>query len=190
MTEKAKKKRNEIIISVFNHTPAIDYEHITIKELCDISGISVGAFYHYFGDKAGFFSQVFAVVDDYILEKVSNNVTGTGFEQDLLNYASGFAQCAKEMGPRMFKSVYTSCPSFSDEEEKNRPLFLVPYHILQEAQEKGHLLEEQDIEESTKELLVILRGYVYDWSHREGKYDIVEQVKKITRIFIRGIRNE
>lgn len=188
MTEKARKKRNEIIISVFAHTPPIDYEHTTIKELCDISGISVGAFYHYFGDKAGFFTQVFAIVDDYILEKVSVNITGREYKQDLINYCTGFAQCADEMGAKMFKSVYASCPYFSDEDEKKRPLFVVPYNIISAAQDNHEILEEYETEELTKELLVILRGYVYDWSHRDGNYDIVKRVQKAVQTFIRGIQ--
>lgn len=188
MTEKAKKKRNEIVISVFAHTPPIDYEHTTIKELCEISGISVGAFYHYFGDKAGFFSQVFAIVDDYILEKGSTGITGENYRQDLLNYCTGFAQCADEMGAKMFKSVYASCPFFSDEDERNRPLFTVPYNIINTAQNNNEIIKDYEAAELTKELLVILRGYVYDWSHRNGNYNIVEKVRRASMTFIRGIQ--
>lgn len=70
MTEKARKRRNEIVIAVFNHVPSIDFEQITIKDLCEAAGISVGTFYHYFGDKSGFFSQVYTLVDDYLTEEL------------------------------------------------------------------------------------------------------------------------
>lgn len=188
MTEKAKKKRKDIVISVFNHTPSIDYEHATIKELCEISGISIGAFYHYFGDKAGFFSQVFAIVDDYILQKVSNEIIGNDHRQDLMKFCIGFSRCAEEMGAKMFKSVYASCPYFSDEDERKRPLFTIPYHIIDTAQKKNEIRNDQSADELSKQLLVILRGYVYDWSHRDGNYNLMEQVKKVADTFIRGIQ--
>lgn len=41
MTEKARKRRNEIVIAVFNHVPPIDFEQIAIKEPCEAAAIFI-----------------------------------------------------------------------------------------------------------------------------------------------------
>lgn len=180
-TEKARKRRNEIVIAVFNHVPSIDFEQITIKDLCEAAGISVGTFYHYFGDKSGFFSQVYTLVDDYLTEELLPQLTGRDPLADLALFCSGFAGCAAEFGATMFKSVCASCPYFSDEEDRLRPVYTIPYGPLEKARQTGCIVN-ASAEELTKALLVLLRGYVYDWSHRSGGYDLVDAVQRAAAI--------
>ena len=51
-------------------------------------------------------------------EKLLPRLTGEDILADLALFCSGFAGCAAEFGATLFKSVYASCPYFSDEEDQ------------------------------------------------------------------------
>lgn len=186
MTEKAKKRRKEIVLAVFNHVPSVIFEQCTIKDLCEIAGISIGTFYHYFEDKSSFFSQLYVLVDDYLTEKLPPLLTGEDILKDLALFCTCFAKCATELGTTTLKSVYTAWPSLSDEIDRARPLYTIPYELLDKARKMDFIID-VPVDELTASLLVLLRGYSYDWSRRSSEYDLIDTVQRAVAIFIRGI---
>lgn len=187
MTKKAHVKRKKLILTVFQNLPETDFSQITVKMICDAAGIAVGTFYHYFKDKADFFSYIYFFLDDYIEETILPTLTDEDELVNLKRFYIGVAGYMNSFGVRQAKATYTSVPSFSSEDTKNRPFFKVLHEILERAREKKQLAETIDIDDLTKTSVVILRGFCYDWSRHEGNYDLVKSVEKCVSILIRGL---
>ncbi len=188
MTKKAKQKRNEIIFTVFNKIPTTNFDLITIKAMCEAANISVGTFYHYFKDKSEFFSQIYSLIDDYLTEELLPLLTDENEINNLIHFCVGFATYADRLGANILRSVYSSYPSFSNENEETRPFYTVPHEILRRAQEKHEISQTFDTKELTKSLIIILRGYVYDWTRHEGSYDLIEYIKKFSELFLTALK--
>lgn len=187
MTKKAHLKRKEIITLTFQNMPEADFEQVTVKMICEAAGIAVGTFYHYFKDKADFFSYVYFFMDDYIEEMIVPMLTDENELVNLKRFYMGVAEYMADSDPRVTKILYTSFPSFSTEIERKRPFFCMVYRILERAREKRQIAEEVDINEMTRTSVVILRGFCYDWSRHEGNYDLADAVENCVSILIRGL---
>lgn len=187
MTKKAHLKRKEIIELTFRNMPEADFEKITVKMICEAAGIAVGTFYHYFKDKADFFSYIYFFLDDYIEETVLPTLVDENELVNLKRFYIGVAEYMAGYDIRVTKILYTSFPTFSSEVEKKRPFFQILHRLLERAKDKKQIAETADINDLTKISVVVLRGFCYDWSRHEGNYDLVEYVEKYVDLLIKGL---
>lgn len=188
MKEKAKKKRKEIILSIFSKLSSVDLNKATVNAICDAAEISVGTFYHYFEDKADFFNQVFVLTDEYLMEEILPTLTHENELENLIQFYDGFAQYAKLIGSNILKSIYTSYTSFMEESRETRPLYTIPCEILKKAKKKEQISQGLDEKELAKNLVIIVRGYVYDWTRYDGSYDLREYIFAFIKLHLKALK--
>lgn len=190
MTEKAKIRRKSILNSLLENLPVTDYDAVTIKTMCDAAGISVGTFYHYFGDKTGLVPAYFNLVDDYIENELLPLLNDDDELKNFLAFCVGLLTLANQTGAYKLKILYSFVPSLSSEDDKSRPFFAVPRDIIKRGQVKGQISTEIDSNQVAKMTVVILRGYCYDWAQHEGSYEIVSHVEQFAKLFIKSLQNQ
>ena len=149
-----------------------DYEDISIREICQLAGISIGAFYRHIGSKEQLFKifhiQLGTEALKILFEKIDNK---TPMEKisvvidiylDLITY----------FGYKFVKYFLTL--SLNNEIFANPPgalhTFLKEY--ITEASNNGEFKPEYTIDYIFRALFSSLRGAAFDWSINAGKSDI------------------
>lgn len=191
-TKKSAIKRKEIVKKVINSINNVDFEELTIQMICDVAGISVGTFYHYFTTKNELLTEILGLIDDFIEEKIIPNMH---YEDELENikvFGSGFAEYADNMGNAtgaVISSTSFPLPSTEDsiKEERKRLLYTVPKETIILGQTKGQIME-RNVDEIVDMLIILLRGNALEWSRRNRIYDIREKVNKHMEVFIKMIK--
>ena len=189
--KKQMEKRRSIIEKATNLMNEVGFESLTVRMICDAADISSGTFYHYFENKTDLIIELFSLIDDYFEENVLERLS---YENELVNiirFCSGFSEFVMQTGVAKSKLINSMFPVYSKgghHEERGRILYRELNAIINRGQEKGQITTEYTVDQLVDMILVMVRGYCFDWARREGEYDLVKYTEEMITLFVRGLR--
>ena len=186
--EKQAKARTQIIESVIPLIAAEDFDRLSVADLCQAAGISVGTFYHYFTKKTDLLIGMLWIIDEDLEENIFPLLTKKNEMENLRIFAHGWATHIQKNGLERAKVISTINPESEMLVEKERVSVQKVRQIFAAAQKKGQIGTAFSAEELADHFLLVLRGVSTDWARREGNYDIVKKMDALTEFFILGCR--
>lgn len=186
--EKQARQRTKIIESVIPLIASEDFDRISVAELCQTAGISIGTFYHYFTKKTDLLIGMLWIIDEDLEENVFPLLTKKDDMENLRIFAHGWACHIQKNGLERAKLISTINPESEVLIESERVSVQKIRQIFTSAQKKGRIGTRFTPEELTDYFLLMLRSVSTDWSRREGNYDIVQKIDACTEFFILGCR--
>lgn len=175
-----------------------DYNTVTIRNICKVSGVSYGSFYNLFDSKETFLryyltNDFTAYMEDYFKQNAD-------FQQKdpLEKSVEIFLCCANynlEKGLHFISSFYSTknhslFPKAGGEEEYSfTPLVQQGKVYLKEAKEKGLLPAECDVDKMICMYCYLFNGITFNWCLSQGSLDIVYWVKQTLQNYIDQIKH-
>ncbi|HEY8362822.1 MAG TPA: TetR/AcrR family transcriptional regulator [Tissierellaceae bacterium] len=154
------------------------FKNITVKEICEIAGVSIGSFYNYFSSKDDILQEVFKKADNFFLNVVANNLKGKNAKEKIVNFFIYYAEYCKRDKFDQLKEIYnTSNTMFI---KKGRPMQEVLKKVVEEGIEKGELTTDMTPDEVVRFFFIALRGVIFDWCLHDGSYDLIQFTKEYT----------
>ncbi|MGO1369665.1 MAG: TetR/AcrR family transcriptional regulator [Senegalia sp. (in: firmicutes)] len=189
--EKQLAKRKFIIEKATNLMNEVGFEGLTIRMICDVSGISAGTFYHYFENKSDLIIELFALIDDYFEENVLDRLNSEDELKNIIIFCKGFVEYVTMVGVERSKLINSMFPAYSKErqdEETERVVYRELHKIIIRGQEKGQITYKYSSRRLVDMILVMIRGYTFDWGRREGSYDLVENTEQMISLFVKSLK--
>jgi TetR/AcrR family transcriptional regulator, fatty acid metabolism regulator protein len=149
------------------------FNEISVAEICQASGVSVGTFYHYFQTKNDVLTKIFRDIDDYFKEVVALEIEQLHSQQirdDILHYFNRYAEYSADRGLDFVKQLYAVENNLF--RVKGRYLQVYLADIIKKGQERGELISDMTPEEMVDYLYIAARGVVYHWALHDGNYDL------------------
>ncbi len=168
-------------ISLYQQKP---YDTVTIADICEVSGISVGSFYHYFKDKDDVLNQGFLSIAQRLSERIKN-ISLPPLEQ-LLLIVKFYAECWEEAGFRfMSVSLHNEVLRLiSYKNNPERPTYQYMLTLLEEAFENGSLINgDPDVVHS--DMVRAMKGTCYDWIIRKGCFSLADETERMIQLILR-----
>lgn len=166
------------------------YDSVTIQQICKAAGVSVGAFYHHFKNKAGIVIEGYAMCDNYFEEMVTKQVTVGSCVERILKYIGYQMKYAEDMGIDLMIQVYraqiTDGNDFFLSDERGLPRGL--FKLVKEAQDNNELSREYSCQELGRQILIISRGIIYNWCQSRGSYSLIPLAEKIINNYLYAFR--
>lgn len=147
---------------------------MTIQDINERAGVSVGTFYHYFSTKEDVFFELYRMADEYFEEVVLPRLqegSHTVHEKIVL-FFQYYAQFNVEKGLEYVSQLYSTKNKFFI--AKNRYMIQLLSELVSEGIENGELTSYYGSEEITNFLMHFSRGAVFDWCLHDGEYDLVD----------------
>lgn len=189
--EKQLAKRKIIVEKATNLIKEVGFESLTVRMICDASGISAGTFYHYFENKSDLVIELFALIDDYFQGNVLNRLDHADELRNIISFCKGFVEYVTLCGVGRSKLINSMFPIYNkdgEKEERDRILYKELNTIITRGQEKRQITTDYTANQLTDMILVMIRGYCFDWGRREGAYDLVECIDEMMSLFIKSLR--
>lgn len=173
-----------------------DYDTVTIRNLCKISGVSYGSFYNLFKTKENFLcyyltSDFTKYMDEYDAIHAHEIQTMNPLERSI----DIFCCCAEynvKKGLKFVSAFYSprNCSLFPDptcpeQEYSFTPLLRLAREYLGQAKEQKILRADADIEYIIHRYVYIFNGITFNWCISQGKLDIVHEVDHCLSTFLR-----
>lgn len=185
------EKREMIIDKATELMNEVGFERMTVRMICEAADISAGTFYHYFKNKSELIIELFGLIDGYFKENVLDKLNHEDEIVNIIRFCYGFTEYATLIGASKCKLINSMFPVYSKggyHEERGRILYSELNKIISRGQKKGQITTEYDIDKLVDMIIIIMRGYCFDWARREGPYDLVDNTKELMELFVKAIR--
>ncbi len=186
--QKQAKKRKEVLIKVMEILKEKPFEEISVQDICAASGISIGTFYHYFGQKTALLIGLMGLIDDYMIAQVFPNLTSQSAYENLIILSKGFAAYVDENGIEISKLISRSYPTDYSLDQEKRPLYRKLAEIIAAGRQSGEFNKVFTAEKTADLILIAMSGVAVDWSRRDAAYSIEERMDEFTQLFLPALR--
>lgn len=161
------------------------FNNITVAEICNTAGVSIGSFYNYFESKHSILDKIFKVADDFFLNVVANNLKGNTIQEQIVEYFHYYADFNADKGLDFVKQLYTVKNNLFA--TKGRHMQIVLQDIIEKGQRNGDITTEMTSEEIVDYLFISVRGAIYNWCLHDGAYDLSQFIDKYVERLIKSI---
>ncbi|MDD6073883.1 MAG: TetR/AcrR family transcriptional regulator, partial [Clostridium sp.] len=168
------------------------YDQVSVDEIVREAGTAKGTFYIYFESKADVLIYMLSAYDDYY-DQIAQQLnpeesvdlrlktivkSSSVFTQDVIGLDLIQVLYANQLTGKLKKELYT-----------NRALYRIVHQLLEEGQQKGEYLAEEDSIVLTNRLINWIRGTFFEWCLQAGDFCLETECVRLTEVFCRGIRN-
>ena len=184
--EQAQETKNRIYNSAIELMERDGFENMTIADISEKAGVSVGAFYHYFDSKNDILAEIFNRADEYFSTQVVGSLSKASISDQIVEYFDHYAKFNVDCGVETTQQIFNPKIKFFIEE--GRPMLEMLENLIHKGQEKNDIRGDTDPKELVSYLLCMARGVVFDWSLYDGNYDLEARMHKFIEIIVSTIK--
>lgn len=188
--QKALQTKESILQATIQLMERKGFEELTIKNICEESGVSNGTFFYHFKTKE-------ALMDYYLTEKFAEYREGNeaffktdDFILNIIHLYMAYANYCASAGLEFVSNYYTPKNIALDTREYIRdtvnPESIIGdvYLELKQAMEQGYLHEETDLKQLAGYICTINKGIMFQWCLVKSDMDMDKTYNDIFRNFL------
>jgi TetR/AcrR family fatty acid metabolism transcriptional regulator len=184
--EQAQETKNRIYTSAIELMEKEGFDNITIADISEKAGVSVGAFYHYFDSKNDILAEIFHRADDYFSTQVVNSLSRASIPEQIVEYFDHYAKFNLMSGVETTQQLFSPKIKFFTKEE--RPMIKILHDLILTGQKEKEIRADIDANELVRYLFVMARGVVFEWGLYDGNYDLAAKMHKYMENLVATIK--
>ena len=187
--QKSKETKERIFQAAKEILRKNGYENLSIKNICEVAGVSNGSFYHHFQSKDDLLSyhlEEQPSIDPGLLDIPSNKDSAKkAIVEVYLNYAS----YCEVLGVDFIAGYYhTRNQSLNPDIRTERPYPIVTVQqYLEKAVAADAIRLKLSIEEVVTDIRMLVIGNAFEWSLRNGEVDMKENIRRSISHYLDGV---
>ena len=149
------------------------YEELSIKNICEEAGVSNGSFYHHFktkDDLLSYYIEDQPQIDPNLLELLDSVA---GVREGIIQVYMNYVRYCQELGVEFMAEYYDTknqALNASIRTERPYPIVTVQTYV-EKAVEAGIVRLNEEIDEFTTDIRMIVIGNVFEWCIKHGQAD-------------------
>lgn len=183
-----RKRIQAAALELFNRK---GFEQVSIEEVAQEAGCSVGNIYHYFKNKEALAGSVPAYVDAYYEELEARYAADDGMTalEKLPDFAGQALEISSSDALIWQSFVYSlKSPELGVLKLKpDRAYFQVLGRLVKGCQAEGSVPPESSVEQLVRDLVILHRGILIQWRICEGDFDIKAQGVRMVENLVKGL---
>ncbi len=186
--DKHTRKKMEIINGIVGMMDESGLKNITIKDICRVTNISVGSFYHYFQSKDSIARDMYSLMDEFFLANESNIRKFAHVSEQIISFVEHFGVYVEEWG--YYGNLFILHSSLEDIKENrtyDRKIVKILKSLLQEGIDKEQFKVSLGVDDLFTMVFVIIRGYLLEWGKGEKDYPVKDKMVEHTRILMTAL---
>ena len=165
------------------------YEALSIKYICEEAGVSNGSFYHHFKTKDDLLSYYIEEQPNINPDLLDIPKSADEVKSAIVYVYLNYVHYCQELGVEFMANYYTpKNQSLNPLIRTERPYPIVTVHnYLQKCIGAGIISPNQDIEDITTDIRMIVIGNVFEWCLKEGNADFEGNMKRSLESYMNGV---
>ena len=186
-TKKFEITKDKIIKAAQQLSMQNGFRSLTVKEVCEAAGVSVGSFYNCFAN----FNEMLLEADNnpdrkFTVQSVED-LEGKTAKEKLYSFAEHYARLNTDTGVEDLSLLMT--PNVKNTQySRHKPMFDIVTELFREGQENGEMTSDYSAEEMCDMMFLTMRGVAYDWCMKGGNYDLVKKTLLHVRILLHALK--
>ena len=175
MAENTKEKLTEVALQLFEQN---GYHAVTVDKIVKTSGVSKGAFYHYFKSKDELLYSVHDYFITYVLDKAKEayeicNTPTERLNATIKSFVMMFDMYRPHVTVFYQESLYLAPEYFQEIKKKRDEYKEMMFKVVQEGIELGEFRKELPVPITSMAIFGMI-NWTYKWYKTDGKYTIQE----------------
>ena len=159
-----------------------DFESMTIREICARVQISTGMFYKLYATKLDLLTYYYEKAQNEYDLDMKQNLKELPIEEQLVQFYNWVLRFTSSLGTDFCRHFFDSKNAFMNGEVFHNKIVAMTDELMEDAQGKGFVIPPgRTIHEISKELCVITKGIIFDWSATQGAYDMTQYGERLLR---------
>jgi AcrR family transcriptional regulator len=153
-----------------------DYEQVSISDICNYAGMSVGSFYNYFASKEDLIMESYTLFDQFVEEDLSHQKYRSNIDaikDALYNLAKSAESYGTKLSAQMLRVQLKDNRKQIIEESRFFDNYIKK--LVSNAIAEGELVTCFSAEEISELLLRITRSVLFDWAMGKKLYSVSER---------------
>ena len=165
------------------------YEALSIKNICEEAGVSNGSFYHHFKTKDDLLSYYIEEQPNINPDLLDVPKNADEVKSAIVYVYLNYVHYCQELGVEFMANYYTpKNQSLNPLIRTERPYPIVTVHnYLQKCIDAGIITPNQDIEDITTDIRMIVIGNVFEWCLKDGDADFEGNMKRSLEAYMNGV---
>jgi AcrR family transcriptional regulator len=182
------KIKNHIFEVALSLMKELGYDNLTIRKICEIADVSIGMFYRQFSSKEDLLSFYYVKAQESFDDIIKETLTDMTTEEQLISFYSWLCKFTQELGLDFCKNFFNSKNKTMNTTLFSNRLIEITNNILEDAIQNGFTISNgRTPYDVSKDLCVLVKGAIFDWSAHEGNYDMTEFTVGLIRRSLKGI---
>lgn len=183
--EQAEVTKKKIVEGVIRLSRLMPFGEIQIRDICAEAKVSVGNFYHHFSSKQEVVGEIlFEYCKKISIQK--DRIKSKESKKRILEILQIFSQNLEDLGSAIVLEVFSLNIANKNNFMLSPDLFLYQeiFYTLCVLKEDSKLKIDESVEEICKEIIVVYRGFFYEWCLSGGGYDLCAEIEKKMRRYL------
>lgn len=185
ITESGKKTKELIFRTALKILKENGYDKMTVRRICKEANVSNGSFYHFFKNKDELMVYYYTMSADAFLAGQSEAMKQADLYHQLLLCHQWYIKYTSDFGLDFCINFFNSNNRSIDPKYMYNAYYEIARKCLKEKPEE--IREGYEVENIAKELCILAKGIIFDWSAARGSYDIDEQATRLFTIYLNEV---
>ena len=186
---KSKETKERIFQAAIRILQKSGYENLSIKNICEEAGVSIGSFYHHFktkDDLLSYYIEAQPAVSPDTLELPSNREEA---KMAIVKVYLDYAAYCKKLGVEFIAGYYNpKNQALNPDIRTERPYPIVTVqHYIEKAVSAGAISLKLSIAEVVNDIRMLVIGNAFEWAMRNGEVDIEENMRRSISYYLDGV---
>lgn len=192
-SEKTQNTKDKIYKSAIELLKRKGYEYLTIKNICEMAGVSNGTFFYHYKTKEDLLSFYLTEGFEIYLKTTNFFDTEKSFKETLLSYYEAYAVYSSQNGIEFISSYYIpKNKALNSRASRGKVtgtgvLFGYSTDTIRKAQEMDILSKEHTAVEYANNCCTILKGIIFEWALTDGDIDESLMIRTLIGAYLDSI---
>lgn len=170
------------------------FENVSVEEIAQSAGCSVGNIYHYFKSKDELAIQVTSSVDAAYTELEESYLADveTPAKDKLIDFVGQSLQISVQE-PVLYKSFIHGLKYPEQgvlKKNEKRVYFRLLHELVCACQNEGSISADYDADDIVEQLVVLHRGMLFEWRIYEQSFDLTARGRQMAEVLLRGYQTK
>lgn len=186
--QKNRKLKEHIFNVALSMMKQIGYDNITIRMICTEAGISTGMFYKHFNSKEKILAFYYDKAQEDFDTIINEQLSHLPIKEQLVQFYVWICKFTADLGVDFCRNFFHSKNELMNTNLFNNKLIEITNKCINEAINNGFELSSGRTPYAiSKDLCVMVKGIIFDWSAHEGSYDMAEFCEQLLSRCIDGL---
>ncbi len=185
ITESGKKTKDLIFKTAVNILTTEGYDKVTVRKICKEAGTSNGSFYHFFKNKDELLAYYYTQSAEEFLRGQEEKMQSLNLYEKMLFCHIWYVKYSADFGLDFCMNFFNSHNRSIDPGFMYNAFYENAKSYLQE--DKDSIKEGYNPDTIVKELCILAKGIIFDWSTCRGSYDIEKTAQNMFSIYLKQV---
>ena len=185
---KNRKLKERIFQVALSLMQQIGYDNITVRMICKEAEISTGMFYQHFHSKEDILAFYYDKAKGDFEEVINQQLAGLPLPDQLVSFYVWVCGFTAELGVDFCRNFFSSKNKQMNTNLFHNQMIEMTNRCIETACKEGFQLSPDRTPYAvSKDLCVMVKGIIFDWSAHEGSYDMAEFARNLLKRGIQGL---